>query len=72
MAEEKHDSLEEAKKFGYFVIGLVGALLLLWYVSGGPERSDLRGIFLKALPPIGTGESYGPTIPSGPTSTNNQ
>ena len=69
MAEDhKVDSLAEAKKFAWFVVFLVAALLGLWYYSGGPERSDLRGIFIKPLPPVDTGESYGPTI--GPRETN--
>ncbi len=71
MAEEHKDPVAEAKSFAFFVFGLVGILLVLWYVSGGPERSDLRGIFLKPPAPLNTGESYGPTIP-GATSTTNR
>jgi len=70
MAEEKHEA-ENPMSIVYFVIGGVAILLAFWYFSGGPERSDLRGIFLKPPPPIGTGESYGPTIPNS-TSTNNR
>jgi len=66
--DHKADPLAEAKKFAWFVFFLFGGVLFLWYISGGPERSDLRGIFLKPLPPVDTGESYGPTI--GPRETN--
>jgi hypothetical protein len=70
--DHKEDPVAEAKKFAYFVFGSVAVLLGVWYITGGPERSDLRGIFLKPPPPLNTGESYGPTVPTGPTSTNNR
>lgn len=45
----------------WFVFGGLAILIGLWWWTGGPERADLRGIFLS--PPQeagGTGESYGP------------
>jgi len=44
-------------------------LIALWWVQGGPEKADLRGIFLAPPPPIGTGDAYGPQIG---TTTNNE
>lgn len=44
----------------YFFVGILAVLVLLWYFSGGPSRSDLRGIFLSPPQPLGTGEAYGP------------
>ncbi len=44
----------------WIVFGALGLLIALWWMQGGPERADLRGIFLAPPPPIGTGESYGP------------
>ncbi len=67
---KKPDPEAEAKKFAFFVFMMVVILLTIWYFSGGPERSDLRGIFLKPLPPVGSGESYGPTIAPKKTDNN--
>ena len=47
-----------------FVFGVVGILIVLWFMTGGPSRADLRGIFLSPLAPVGTGDAYGPTIGS--------
>ncbi len=69
MADEEHG--QDPMHLVYFVLGGLAILLTLWYMSGGPSRSDLRGIFLNPLPPIGTGDSYGPTIPTS-SSTNNR
>jgi len=66
---------EEPKKNGspyeivWFVFGGLALLIALWWVQGGPEKADLRGIFLAPPPPLGTGESYGPQIG---TTTNQQ
>lgn len=73
MAEEHKDELyEEAKKFGLYVLGVLAVVLGFWYLAGMPGKEELRGIFIKPLPPLNTGESYGPTIPGGPTSTPNR
>lgn len=42
--------------------GILGALILLWWVQGGPEKADLRGIFLAPPPPLGSGDAYGPQV----------
>ena len=39
-------------------IGVVMALWFLWYLTGGPERYDGGGKFLKPPTPLDTGESY--------------
>lgn len=69
MAEEKKEGggpIEDA----LFIIGLLAVLIVLWYVNGGPERSDLRGIFLAPPAPLGDGEAYGPEFgTSTPTTT---
>lgn len=45
-----------------FIIGLLVILIIAWFVTGGPERADLKGIFLAPPTPLGTGESYGPQV----------
>lgn len=65
--DHKKDPFAEVKNFAVFVFLLFGGIIFLWYITGGPERSDLRGIFIHPLPPVGSGESYGPTI--GPKTT---
>jgi len=52
----------------FVVMGLV-FLLILWYANGGPQRADLRGLFLKPPPPVGPGGAYGPTFGNPGTST---
>jgi hypothetical protein len=71
MAEEKkHDPMQDV----YFVGGILLILIAVWFFSGGPERADLRGIFLAPPEPLGTGDAYGPEIgepaPYAPTTTN--
>lgn len=51
----------------FVVVGLV-LLIILWYANGGPQKADLRGIFLAPPPPLGSGDAYGPSIVS-PTTT---
>lgn len=46
----------------FFVVGLLGVLVILWFYNGGPERADLRGIFLAPPPPIDSGDAYGPQL----------
>lgn len=50
-----------------FILGLIGVLIILWFVSGGPSRSDLKGIFLHPPKPIDQGGAYGPTPTIGST-----
>jgi len=45
-----------------FIVGIIVVLVVLWFATGGPERADLRGIFLHPPVPLDTGGSYGPTI----------
>jgi len=53
----------------WFVGGILALLIALWWVQGGPEKADLRGIFLAPPPPIDTGDAYGPQVG---TTTNQQ
>jgi hypothetical protein len=59
-----------------FLIGGLLVLIALWFVDGGPQRADLRGIFLNPPAPVGPGGAYGPQVgepaPWAPTSTNSQ
>jgi len=50
-----------------FVAGILLVLAILWYRNGGPEKADLRGLFLAPPAPIGNGSAYGPQV--GTTTT---
>jgi hypothetical protein len=62
MAEEnKKPAAGSDYEILWFVFGGLAILIALWWWTGGPERADLRGIFLSPPPEAGgTGESYGP------------
>jgi hypothetical protein len=47
-----------------FVLGGFAVLVVLWFMAGGPGKADLRGLFLSPLPPLGSGDAYGPTLNS--------
>jgi len=55
-----------------FVFGGFAILVFLWFATGGPAKSDLRGIFLNPPAPVGQGGAYGPTISAPEDTTNNQ
>lgn len=67
MAEKEagHDPMKDL----YFVLGGLLILIVLWFFSGGPERADLRGIFLAPPPPLDSGDAYGPQVGGSATST---
>lgn len=46
----------------FFVFGGFALLVVIWYFSGGPAKTDLRGIFLNPPAPVGSGNAYGPQI----------
>lgn len=50
----------------FVVVGLV-LLIVLWYANGGPQKADLRGIFLQPPAPLGGGNAYGPDTSSSTT-----
>ncbi len=50
-----------------FILGLIAVLIILWFATGGPARSDLKGIFLHPPKPIDQGGAYGPTPTIGST-----
>jgi hypothetical protein len=54
-----------------FVFGGFAALVAIWYFTGGPEKADLRGIFLQPPAPLNSGDAYGPQINSPQQNTNN-
>lgn len=60
MAEEQHGNNPMSDL--WFIVLLIVGLVILWYANGGPQHSDLRGIFLSPPPPLGTGQSYGPQL----------
>ncbi|OGC86424.1 hypothetical protein A2949_03100 [Candidatus Adlerbacteria bacterium RIFCSPLOWO2_01_FULL_54_21b] len=45
-----------------FVGGILLVLVLLWYQNGGPDKADLRGLFLAPPMPVGSGDAYGPQL----------
>lgn len=75
MAEEEKGG--DAMADALFFFGLLALLILVWFMSGGPERADLRGMFLAPPPPLDSGEAYGPgerveapdTLPPPPPAT---
>jgi hypothetical protein len=54
-----------------FVLGGFAILVVLWFMTGGPAKTDLRGLFLNPLAPVGTGDAYGPQV-KVPTTTKQQ
>jgi hypothetical protein len=63
MAEE-HATGPGPLEDAIFIIGIIVVLIVLWFYTGGPSRSDLKGIFIHPPVPVGTGGAYGPTIGS--------
>lgn len=63
MADDEKPSGGPLSDLMLVVLGLV-ALIILWYANGGPQKADLRGIFLQPPAPLGTGEAYGPNFGS--------
>ena len=47
-----------------FVLGFIVVLIVVWVYTGGPARSDLKGIFIHPPAPVGQGGAYGPTVGS--------
>ncbi len=60
MADDKKP--ESPYEILWFVAAILGGLIVLWWVQGGPEKADLRGIFLAPPPPVGSGDAYGPQV----------
>ncbi len=61
MADD-HGGGENVMHTVWILAALLGGLIVLWYVNGGPDRADLRGIFLAPPAPLDSGEAYGPQI----------
>src|SRR3989344_2883822 len=43
-------------------LGIIAILIVLWFANGGPERADLRGMFLAPPAPVGPGNAHGPQV----------
>lgn len=61
MADENGSSMGDIEML-VFVFGGFALLVAIWFFTGGAEKADLRGIFLKPPAPIDSGDAYGPTI----------
>ncbi len=59
MADEGGGGVGEMEML-IFVFGGFAVLAALWYLTGGPQKADLKGLFLSPPAPLGTGSSYGP------------
>lgn len=46
----------------WMLLAALGLLIFFWFMSGGYENADLRGIFLAPPAPLGPGDAYGPQI----------
>ncbi len=66
--EEKKGSTPTEDAFFFF--GALFVLIVLWYFAGGAGMTDLRGLFLSAPAPLGTGEAYGPQFGDNSTTSN--
>lgn len=62
MAEEKKEEGQTAGQAALSILGIIAILVILWFANGGPERADLRGLFIAPPPPMGPGGAYGPQI----------
>ena len=60
--EEKKEGGQSAGQAALSVLGMIAILIILWFANGGPERADLRGIFLAPPAPVGPGDAYGPQV----------
>ncbi len=64
MAEEKHE--ENGLQHLLMFFAGFAALVAVWWFTGGPQRADLRGIFLEPPQPLGGGNAYGPGATTTP------
>lgn len=63
MAEEKKEGgAQSVGQAALSILGIIAILVILWFANGGPERADLRGIFIAPPPPVGPGGAYGPHL----------
>ncbi|MBC7836263.1 hypothetical protein H7X87_00585 [Acetobacteraceae bacterium] len=62
MADEGGDGMKEIWETLFLLGGILVFLFILWFMNGGPEKEGIRGLFIKPLPPIDSGEVYGPTF----------
>jgi hypothetical protein len=62
MAEEEKKEGGTAGSAALSILGIIAILIVLWFANGGPEKADLRGIFLAPPAPVGPGNAYGPQV----------
>jgi hypothetical protein len=68
MADEEKKGGGFFSEFAMIIVGFV-LLIILWFANGGPQRADLRGVFLNPPPPVGQGGAYGPQFGSPSSAT---
>lgn len=62
MAEEEKVAGQSAGQAALSILGIIAILVILWFANGGPQRADLRGMFIAPPPPVGPGNAYGPQV----------
>ena len=62
MAEEETKSTTTAGQAALSVLGIIALLVILWFANGGPQKADLRGLFIAPPAPVGPGNAYGPQL----------
>lgn len=70
MADEHGGGVGNAEML-IFVFGGFAVLAALWYLTGGPQKADLKGLFLSPPAPLGNGSAYGPQF-TNPSTNNSQ
>lgn len=71
MADDKAPE-EHPLSMVFFIVGGLAILITFWYLNGGAQYADLRGIFLAPPAPLGSGDAYGPQIGSSTPTTTQQ
>ncbi len=62
MAEDEKKEGQTTGQAALSVLGFIAILIILWFANGGPQRADLRGLFLAPPAPVGPGNAYGPQV----------
>jgi hypothetical protein len=62
MADDHKDEGGGIPETVIFLVGLLAVLGALWWIRGGPTLDTGEGIFVAPLPPVGSGETFGPEI----------
>lgn len=62
MADEEKKPGETAGQAALSILGIIAILIVLWFANGGPQKADLRGMFIAPPAPVGPGNAYGPQV----------